>query len=85
MVEPSTTEQINKSMNTLFNDSQIRGFAPIGMMECWNNGIIRSGIMQYWVNGEICVDDKIKNGWYPFKNQPSSIPSFQYSMSELKI
>jgi hypothetical protein len=35
---------------------RIRGFAPIGMVECWNNGIMGLGIMQYWVNG------KIKNG-----------------------
>jgi len=46
------------------------------MMECWNNGIMGSWIMQYWVNGKMCVDDKIKNGKYPFKNQPSSIPLF---------
>jgi hypothetical protein len=32
------------------------------MLECWNNGIMGSGIMQYWVNGKICVEDKIKNG-----------------------
>jgi len=34
----------------------------MGMMECWNNGIMGSGIMQCWVNGKICVDDKTKNG-----------------------
>jgi len=27
-------------------------------------------MMKYWVNG------KIKNGQYPFKNQPSTIPLF---------
>jgi hypothetical protein len=43
-------------------DTQVRGFAPIGMMECWNNGIMGSEIMQCWVNGRICVDDKTKNG-----------------------
>jgi hypothetical protein len=31
-------------------------------LEWWNAGIMGSGIMQYWVNGGICVDDKIKNG-----------------------
>jgi len=36
--------------------------------------------MQYWVNDKICVDDKIKNSKYPFKNQPSSLPTFQYSI-----
>jgi len=46
------------------------------MMECWINGIMGSGKMQYWVNGKMCVDDKIKTGEYPFKNQPSTIPLF---------
>ncbi|RZB38182.1 MAG: general secretion pathway protein A [Desulfobacteraceae bacterium Eth-SRB2] len=41
---------------------QVRGFASIGMVECWNIGIMGSGIIQYWVNGKICVEDKIKNG-----------------------
>ena len=41
---------------------QVRGFAPIRMMECWNNGIMGSGIMQCWVNGGVCADDKTKNG-----------------------
>jgi hypothetical protein len=49
-------------------------------MECWNNGIMGSGIMQYWVNSKIRVDDKIQNGEYPFKNQPSSIPLFHDSI-----
>ena len=31
-------------------------------LECWNNGIMGSGIMQFGVNGKICVEDKIKNG-----------------------
>jgi len=44
-----------------------------------------SGIMQYWVNGKICVDDKIKNGKYPFINQPSSIPLFHYSIFEASV
>jgi hypothetical protein len=28
---------------------QIRGFAPIGMLEFWNIGIMGSGIMELWV------------------------------------
>jgi len=36
------------------------GFAPIGMMEWWNNGTMGFGIMQCWVNGKIYVEDKIK-------------------------
>jgi hypothetical protein len=33
---------------------RVRAFAPIGMMENWNSGIMGSGIMQYWVDGKIC-------------------------------
>ena len=31
-------------------------------LECWNIGIVGSGIIQLWVNGKTCVEDKIKNG-----------------------
>jgi len=44
----------------MFN--QVRGFAPIGILEYWNNGIMGSGIRQYCVNGKLCADDKIKSG-----------------------
>jgi hypothetical protein len=64
---------------------QVRGFAPIGMMECWNNGIMDYRIMQFGVNDKICVEDKIKNGYYPFKNQPSSIPLFHCSIFEASV
>jgi hypothetical protein len=33
------------------------------MLECWNSGIMGSGIMQCWVDGKNCVDDKTKNGY----------------------
>jgi len=46
----------------IFKNARVRGFAPIEMLECWNIGIMGSGIMQFWVNGKICVEDKIKNG-----------------------
>jgi hypothetical protein len=29
--------------------SQVKGFAPIGMLELWNIGIMGSGIMNWWV------------------------------------
>jgi len=29
--------------------TQVRGFAPIGMLEFWNIGIMGSGIMEWWV------------------------------------
>jgi hypothetical protein len=38
------------------------------------------GIMHYWINSKIFIGRKIKNDPYPFKNQPSSIPPFHYSM-----
>ena len=59
---------------------QVRGFAPIGMMECWNSGIMGLGMMQCWVDGKIFLDGKIKNEYLPFKKQHSSIPPFHYSM-----
>jgi hypothetical protein len=33
----------------------------MGMVECWNNGIMGFGIMQYWDNGKTSIGDKIKN------------------------
>jgi hypothetical protein len=54
-------------------------------LEWWNAGIMGSGIMQYWVNGKIFVDDKIKNSKYPFKNQPSNLPIFQYSIFKASV
>jgi hypothetical protein len=40
--------------------TQARGFAPIGMVECWNIGIMGLGILQYWVNSENRHDLKLK-------------------------
>jgi hypothetical protein len=31
-------------------------------LECWNIGIMGSWIMQFWIEGKICVEDKTKNG-----------------------
>jgi len=53
------------------------------MLECWNIGKMGSGIMRFWVNGKICVEDKTKNGSYPSKNQYSIIPTFHYSISQI--
>jgi len=57
---------------------KVSGFAPIGMMECWNNGIMGSGIMQCWIDGKICVDDKTKMDLSKKDNNPvfqhSTIP-----------
>jgi hypothetical protein len=41
---------------------QVRGFAPIGMLEYWNIGKMGFGILRCWVNGKFRFDDEIKDG-----------------------
>ena len=43
---------INGSLNFIFLDARmlLRGFAPIGMMEHWNNGFWEIDGMGYWEN-----------------------------------
>jgi hypothetical protein len=41
---------------------QVRGFAPIGVLELWNIGKMGFGILECWVNGNNCLEDKIKDG-----------------------
>jgi hypothetical protein len=38
---------------------EVRGFAPIGMEECWNVGKMGLGKLQYWTNEKIQPDDKV--------------------------
>jgi len=48
----------------------------VGMMEHWKNEF---GILQCWINGNNRLDDKIKNGSYPYKkplSHHSIIPRF---------
>jgi len=54
-------------------------FAPIGMLEFWNSGIMGSGIMQCWINGPAAgrIDDRIKMVNILFK---TNIPSFHHSI-----
>jgi hypothetical protein len=54
------------------------------MMECWNTGIMDSGMMQYWINDPTTggSDDKIKMAYILLKNQYSIVPPFHYSISE---
>jgi len=40
------------------------------------------GIMQYWVNGKICVDDKIKMANILLK---TNLPIFHYSILEASV
>jgi hypothetical protein len=42
-------------------------------------GNIRFRIAE-WICGKIYIDDKIKNGYLPLKNQHSNIPPFHFSM-----
>ena len=37
-------------------------YTKLGIRPNWNDGIMGSGIMRYWVSGNICFDKKIKNG-----------------------
>jgi hypothetical protein len=39
---------------------QVRGFAPIGKLECWNIGKMGFGILECWVNGIIVLTIKLK-------------------------
>jgi hypothetical protein len=52
------------------------------MMECWNTGIMGSGMMQCWINGPATggSDDKIKMANIHLKNQYSIVPPFHYSI-----
>jgi hypothetical protein len=54
-----------------------RGFAPAGMMECWNTGIMGLQIQKYCATiSPMAEDHKGLNRKYPFK---PNIPSFHYS------
>ena len=37
-------------------ERELRGFAPIGMLEGWNSGIMGYGKLDWWINGEIHLD-----------------------------
>jgi len=39
----------------------LRGFAPIGMLEGWNYGIMGYGKLEWWTNGEIHLDKKLRD------------------------
>jgi len=51
-----------------------KGFAPTGILECWNNGSLGSRKMQCWVNGKMRVENKIKKGKDPFKKSKIRYP-----------
>jgi hypothetical protein len=71
----SLTKDFLRNRQLLIKECLIK-LGALSQLECWNNGIMGSGIRQCWVNGKLCADDKIKSGQYPFKNQSSTIPLF---------
>jgi hypothetical protein len=44
----------------LLNALQVRGFAPIGMLEKWNIGKMGFGTLECWVNGITVLTLKLK-------------------------
>jgi len=67
--------RLHKLKGQIDFQTQVRGASP--QLECWNNGIMGSGIMQCWVNGGVCVDDKIKMANILLK---TNLPVFHYSI-----
>ena len=65
----------NKGRN---NVHELRGFAPIGMLEWWKNGIMGFGKMHYWVIGKMHLDREVLKGNCEklLFNQYSIIPLF---------
>ena len=61
-----------------------RAYAPEGMLEYWNTGILGSGKMVSWVIVKFLLR-KLNRKMSSFLNHHSIIPSFHYSMCELKI
>jgi hypothetical protein len=81
MVVPTNEERAIalQTLELLGTEGQVRGFAPIGMLEFWNIGIMGSGIMQYCINGPATggIDDKTKMVNILLK---TNIPSFHHSI-----
>jgi hypothetical protein len=48
------------ALSFVFVIPQVRGFAPIGMLEYWNIGKMGFGILECWVNGIIVLTIKLK-------------------------
>jgi hypothetical protein len=64
--------------------SELRGFAPIGMLELWNTGIMGFGELTGWVIGEIKLTNQKRNekfGSNPFgRRRIYIIPLFHHSI-----
>jgi len=60
----------------------------IGVLEYWNDGIMRFGKMEKWVIEKINLDSVVKKNITiknSFRNHYSTVPIFHYSIPELKI
>jgi hypothetical protein len=51
--------------------------SAVGILECWNNGIMGSEKMGHWFGGRIHVDRETINDRIPFE---TNIPTFHHSM-----
>jgi hypothetical protein len=60
LIQPNQLSELNQLNKLNQPNKELRGFAPIGMLECWNSGIMGSGVMQCWINGPATggIDDK---------------------------
>ena len=63
---------------------ELRGFAPVGMLELWNTGILGFGELTEWVIGKIKLKTHKRNekfGSNPFgKKRIYIIPLFHHSI-----
>jgi hypothetical protein len=61
---------------------ELRGFAPIGMLECWNTGIMGFGELTEWVIGKIKLTNHKKNSDL-IHSVEDGFTSFHYSTISL--
>jgi hypothetical protein len=71
-------------MNSMDLTIELRGFAPVGMLELWNTGIMGFGELTEWVIGKIKLKTHKRNekfGSNPFgKKRIYIIPLFHHSI-----
>jgi hypothetical protein len=70
-------------------DYELRGFAPIGILECWNTGIMGFGELTEWVIGKTRLtkyERNEKSGSKPFGRRGIYIiPIFHHSMCGARL
>jgi len=52
---------INDYLSSNYTIGELRDFAPIGMLEYWNAGIMGSGKMEKWVIHKTHINNEAKN------------------------